>query len=93
MDTMPKSNSPTNAADPDPDEDLARLRADAARYRWLRSGQRKRQGTAMPDVGGRTVPLNELRILLEFNFWCSPERLDAAIDARLAAQGCEVPRE
>lgn len=52
---------------------------DAARYRWLRSGVRERQG--IPVSGHRTISSSSLRALMEFNFWCTPDELDAAIDA------------
>lgn len=52
---------------------------DAARYRWLRSGVRERQG--IPVSGHRTISSGALRALMEFNFWCTPGELDTAIDA------------
>lgn len=55
---------------------------DAARYRWLRAGVRERQG--VPVSGHRTMSSNHLRALMEFNFWCTPDELDAAIDAARA---------
>ena len=56
---------------------------DAARYRWLRDGIRYRQG--VPVSGHRMIPSGYLRALMEFNYWCTPEALDAAIDAERAA--------
>lgn len=52
---------------------------DAARYRWLRSGVRERQG--IPVSGHRTISSSSLRAMMEFDFWCAPDELDAAIDA------------
>lgn len=54
---------------------------DAQRYRWLRSGERMRQGTALPDTGTRIISKDEKQALLSFNYWCSQNELDAAIDA------------
>lgn len=59
------------------------LRKDAERYRWLRSGARERQGVAM-EGGARTIARDHLRALMAFNYWCSAEELDAAIDAAAA---------
>ncbi|WP_398498152.1 hypothetical protein [Variovorax sp.] len=54
---------------------------DAKRYRWLRAGMRRRQG--LPTNGERVIGSDKLRNLMEFRFWCTPEELDAAIDAAL----------
>lgn len=61
-------------------------RQDAARYRWLRAGQRMRQGQPT-GTGRRLISQSPERALLSFNFWCSPEELDAAIDAALGTSG------
>lgn len=63
-------------------ERQAELERKAARYDWLRSGVRTRQG--VPTSGHRTISRDPLRGLMEFNFWCTAEELDAAIDASLA---------
>lgn len=69
------------AADPDT---IRALLAMADRYDWLRSGARMRQG--IPTSGHRTISRDQLRGLMEFNFWCTPDELDAAIDAARATQ-------
>lgn len=53
---------------------------DAARYRWLRSGQRLRQGIDI-GVGHRRIAKDLTHELMAFSYWCTPEELDAAIDA------------
>lgn len=62
------------------------LRADAERYRWLRSGIRRRQGVELANSGGgRSIKRDELRCLMAFDYWCPPSDLDAAITAAIAA--------
>ena len=63
-------------------ERQAELVRKAARYDWLRAGARMRQG--IPTSGHRYISRDPLRGLMEFNFWCTPDELDAAIDALLA---------
>lgn len=53
---------------------------DAARYRWLRSGQRLRQGVDI-GVGHRRIAKDLTHELMAFSYWCTPEQLDTAIDA------------
>lgn len=60
---------------------VQQVAVDAARYRWLRGGVRSRQG--LPTNGERVIGRDKLRNLMEFRFWCTPEELDAAIDAAL----------
>lgn len=69
----------TEACDPDR---IRRLLDDAERYQWLRGGSVERQMTALPNIGGRSIPRDKLRSLVEFMFWCTPKELDAAIDER-----------
>ncbi len=61
----------------------AELRKKAARYDWLRSGVHRRQGAAIH--GKRVISRDKLRALMELRFWCTPEELDAAVDAALQA--------
>lgn len=61
---------------------IRRLLDDAERYQWLRGGSVERQMTALPNIGGRSIPRDKLRSMVEFMFWCTPEELDAAIDER-----------
>jgi hypothetical protein len=56
---------------------------DALRYRWLLSGEKRRQGVSMSG-GSRTIERSNLQALMEFQFWCSPNQLNAAIDADIA---------
>jgi len=72
------------------DEELTKLESsleamerDAARYRWLTSGIVERQLSKLPDIGGRSILRNEQRSLMEFRYWCTPDELDAAIDAQI----------
>lgn len=62
----------------------ARDAADAARYRWLRAGRLLRQGHDT-GVGRREIQRDPLCAVMSFGYWCSPEALDAAIDAAMAA--------
>lgn len=62
------------------------LSLDAGRYRWLRSGEKTRQGLTIIGKGGtRLISRDGLRALLSFDFWCTTEELDSAIDAAIAA--------
>lgn len=60
--------------------EIERDAQDAARYRWLRSGQRLRQGIDI-GVGHRRIAKDLTHELMAFSYWCTPEELDAAIDA------------
>lgn len=60
------------------------LIAKAARYDWLRAGTLDRLGMSMPARGERVIERNRDRNLMVFNFWCTPEELDAAIDKELS---------
>lgn len=71
-------------------EDLDQLRADAQRYRWLRSGRQLRQGQDT-GVGLRQIARDPLRALMTFAYWCSPAELDAAIDSASSAKCDEAP--
>lgn len=62
------------------------LQAKAALYDWLVSGQRIRQGKAVPNFGGRYIDKNPNQSLLSFSYWCSPEELAAAINAEIAKE-------
>lgn len=64
-------------------ERQAGLERKAARYDWLRAGSRERQG--IPTAGHRTISRDRLRSMVEFNFWCTPDELDTAIDAAIRA--------
>lgn len=69
---------------PDPEPTLEELKAKAACYDWLISGQRIRQGIAVPNFGVRRIDKNAESSLLSFTYWCSPEQLTAAIQAEIA---------
>jgi hypothetical protein len=65
--------------------ELERNERDAARYRWLRSGVRSRQGVA--QVGGsQSIARDTLSSLMTFAFWCTPDELDSAIDSTIARE-------
>jgi hypothetical protein len=65
--------------------ELERNERDAARYRWLRSGSRSRQGIVQGG-GARSIAFNALRSLMTFAFWCTPDELDSAIDSAIARE-------
>lgn len=62
------------------------LRLKAARYDWLRSGVRERQGMPIPGAGSRRISKDELRCFMEFSFWCEPDELDKQIDAAMGKE-------
>jgi hypothetical protein len=64
--------------------ELARLRKDAERYRWLRDGRLLRQGHDT-GVGQRKIAHDSLRALMSFSYWCSADELDTQIDTALSA--------
>ena len=57
------------------------LRAKAARYDYLRSGVRKRQGIVVS--GHREINRSTFQSAMCFDFWCTPEELDILIDLEL----------
>ena len=84
-------DTPRNDAPADLDaEELNQLRADARRYRWLRSGRQLRQGQDT-GVGLRQISRDPLRALMTFAYWCSPVELDAAIDSASTEMGGSDP--
>lgn len=76
-------NTRASQSAPSPVEDK-----DGVRYRWLRSGRRTRQGIVLQG-GARSIEQSDLRAMVEFDYWCTPEELDAAIDRALAQQGAQ----
>lgn len=61
------------------DSDIDKYRADAARYRWLRS-----RGAAHSKMSSSAVILKDkLNAKMAFRYWCTPEELDTAIDQRI----------
>jgi hypothetical protein len=62
--------------------EIARLRVDVGRYRWLRDN-----GQCNEKTGSRALITgdNPLRRIVAFRCWCYPEGLDAAIDAAIDA--------
>ena len=62
-----------------PEEWAAAVHVNAERYHWLRSGVRLRQGVAVS--GQRYIDRSIHQAKMRFDFWCSPDELDAAIDA------------
>lgn len=63
---------------------LGDVQVDARRYQWLRDGKRYRQGEAVSG-GARQINRDHLRALMTFQFGCSPEELDAAIDEAMSS--------
>jgi hypothetical protein len=65
---------------------LVELQAKAARYDWLVSGQRIRQGKVVSNFGSRSIDKNADQSLMTFTYWCSEEQLATAIDAEIAKE-------
>lgn len=66
------------------------VEAKAARYDWLVAGRYIRQDKEIRDRGGRIISKSETTALMSFNYWCTPEELDAAIDRE--ALRCELTK-
>ena len=64
--------------------DLVTLRKDAERYQWLREGRLMRQGLDT-GAGQRRIERNQLRAVMTFAYWCTPDDLDMEIDAAMVA--------
>ena len=65
--------------------EVERLRKDAGRYQWLRSGIVSRQGRALGDRIHREINKSRYSALLTFRAWCEPDELDAAMDAAMSS--------